>query len=348
MAYQTVTPATSWPAKLQALADGDTITGSAMLALARDYADALTAIRVGNLMSWTSLGSSAKWGVVNTGGNVYGIGATNSFRTGVVLSSPSSWGSSTGLPGGLSPAAAVPTAGNAGYALFLAAGFSYRSNGTSFDAGVALAGITTPGDIVWCPGGSRFVAVGTSAGGGRICYGANGSAWSAATGEPAADTNWAGSGKIACDGASTLVAVPTATATGSTSIWYSTDGGQNWTEKSHGGGNIAFCGVGYDTARGAFVAVDASNGDAYVATDPAGTWSPNTAFSYGTLADFTCVGGLWVGMSATVVYVSANAFTTTIIGGAPAGAGNLARIYRVGQRLAAIGASDSYLSGPVF
>jgi hypothetical protein len=301
--------------------------------------------------NWVQIGASARYGLVaqEAAGELIGIGSTSSYTSPRAVVSPYSATASATLPGSITVTAAAPSAYSSSLerAIVVNAGLSYRTGAgdTTLGSGVTLPGsITTAGDVVWSVGGAQFVVVGTASGtSGQIGYSAAGASWSSSTGVPSTDAAWGGTGLLATDGASGVLAVPSDV--NNPSIWYSADGGDTFTKYATGITTTSdLRGPCYDTYRGQWL-VGLKGSYVYGCTNPtSGVWALRSALPSGFSIEGLAAlpDGRWVAMGDDGLIESTDAGSTWAkLGSALTGT----RLLQVDGRLAIVGGSSSWISG---
>jgi hypothetical protein len=300
---------------------------------------------------WTDFGVDGEFGFVSqaAGGMIISLGERDSFRGPRAVVSPFDNSLSSTLPGSITITAVPGLAYSPTLtqAMFVNATSSYITGAANATFGSAVtlpSSITSAGDLVWSVGGANFVVVGTDGSGyGRIGYTADGASWSASSGSPATDSAWGGNGRLATNGASAVLAVPTSVS--NPSIWYSTDGGESFTKYATGlATSSALRGPCWDPYRSLWL-VCLRNNYVYSCANPtSGTWTLAATMPTGFVVDDmkALPDGRWLVAGDDGLIQSTDGGTTwEVLGASLTGT----RIALVDGRVALYGDGNGWLSG---
>jgi hypothetical protein len=249
-------------------------------------------------MNWTSItDANTPLGAVLApgGGNIYLINNKNPSdadgytRAGLIANDQVGGAAATQLASYVSGA----TSGTVSLIATGSKSYTVAADGT-VGTGVSFASIVvisaTSGELIWCDGSSKFVAIGAN-GGNTATYietSADGTAW--ALRSTATTDLGGGGGYLATDGTNVLAVGTSA----NTKVMYSTDGGVTWAAHAHGRGSISCVGCAYDSVRGLWLITDNTNDKLWSATNPtSGTWTEESAFTSGATRQVVAIDYTW-------------------------------------------------------
>jgi hypothetical protein len=304
------------------MSDGDALTGANELDQANRIGESLLALRRASLLQITGFGASAPYGAIearyNVGTYLLFDASTYDYCSRMLdydppLLSPTAW------PGaGSNPNSFVPGAHSTS-SMFSVVAFRGYSYAVSAGTGLFAAGLALPdsmvdvGDMAVASktGGDVALVCGLTAGSSAVAGWSNapGTSWTAATGTPAGDSNWAGRGRFAVGGAdgTSVILMPTDATSGVSAIWWSEDSGETYTKVVHGISGVKFfAGGGYDAALGRWLLADAQTDDLYASAAPGtpGSWSKLTDIGTQTVDFFVLRGGLYLSCGTGMIHAS--------------------------------------------
>lgn len=269
------------------------------------------AISQAGLWNFASFGTESAYGIIANPqkGEHIACGETEYHRAPRSVTVSPAW-TSAAWPAAITISAYIPSAcdGSRSVAVSTSRSYTTQLDGT-VAAGVAFAGITSAGDVVYCSGTGTWVTVGTGAASARLLESSanNGASWTAR--KTLTASKWAGDGRLATDGTNVL-AVPSGTPASDSICAYSTDGGVTWTEYSLGRGVFTPAGVTYDPVRALWLLADASSDDLWSTADPTGTWTKVSDVGTTLIDVVACPDGHWAVAAGYQLLISRDAGAT--------------------------------------